>query len=238
MENLGYYNGKFGPIEDAVVPMNDRVCFFGDGVYDAGPLATSRSSPWTSTWTASTTAPALPTSRSPCRARACRPAQRAGEEGRLARTLRVLPVHARNRAPQARLRGGAGQPVGDHHATGDVRRHQAHQAAQRPDTRFYHCNIKTLNLLPAVMRTAGGQARGRAGDGVLPREHGQPRNRMRAQQRVHHPGRRAVDRSTDELILPGIARKHPDQSREQAGYPSARGALRPGYAARRAGRSS
>ena len=37
MENLGYYNGKFGPIEDAVVPMNDRVCFFGDGVCDAGP---------------------------------------------------------------------------------------------------------------------------------------------------------------------------------------------------------
>ena len=37
MENLGYYNGKFGPIEDMVVPMNDRVCFFGDGVYDAGP---------------------------------------------------------------------------------------------------------------------------------------------------------------------------------------------------------
>ena len=25
MENLGYYNGKFGPIEDMVVPMNDRV---------------------------------------------------------------------------------------------------------------------------------------------------------------------------------------------------------------------
>ena len=35
MKNLGYYNGKFGPIEEMMVPMNDRVCYFGDGVYDA-----------------------------------------------------------------------------------------------------------------------------------------------------------------------------------------------------------
>ncbi len=35
MENLGYYNGKFGPCEEMTIPMNDRVCFFGDGVYDA-----------------------------------------------------------------------------------------------------------------------------------------------------------------------------------------------------------
>jgi D-alanine transaminase len=35
MENLGYYNGKFAPIDEMTVPMNDRVCFFGDGVYDA-----------------------------------------------------------------------------------------------------------------------------------------------------------------------------------------------------------
>lgn len=32
---LGYYNGKIGNIEDMTIPMNDRVCYFGDGVYDA-----------------------------------------------------------------------------------------------------------------------------------------------------------------------------------------------------------
>ena len=37
MENLGYYNGKYGLLEEMVIPMNDRVCWFGDGVYDAGP---------------------------------------------------------------------------------------------------------------------------------------------------------------------------------------------------------
>lgn len=35
MEKLGYYNGKFGPLEEMMIPMNDRVSYFGDGVYDA-----------------------------------------------------------------------------------------------------------------------------------------------------------------------------------------------------------
>lgn len=35
MKTLGYYNGKFGPLEEMTVPMNDRVCYFGDGVYEA-----------------------------------------------------------------------------------------------------------------------------------------------------------------------------------------------------------
>jgi len=35
MENLGYYNGNFGLLEEMMVPMLDRVCYFGDGVYDA-----------------------------------------------------------------------------------------------------------------------------------------------------------------------------------------------------------
>ena len=35
MKNLGYYNGVFGEIEKMSIPMSDRVCYFGDGVYDA-----------------------------------------------------------------------------------------------------------------------------------------------------------------------------------------------------------
>ena len=35
MENLAYYNGRIAPIEEMMVPMNDRVCYFGDGVYEA-----------------------------------------------------------------------------------------------------------------------------------------------------------------------------------------------------------
>ena len=35
MKVLGYYNGVCGPLEELTVPMNDRACYFGDGVYEA-----------------------------------------------------------------------------------------------------------------------------------------------------------------------------------------------------------
>ena len=35
MKNLGYYNGVWDELENMSIPMGDRVCFFGDGVYDA-----------------------------------------------------------------------------------------------------------------------------------------------------------------------------------------------------------
>ena len=35
MKNVGYYNGKIGPLEEMMIPMNDRAVFFGDGCYDA-----------------------------------------------------------------------------------------------------------------------------------------------------------------------------------------------------------
>ena len=35
MEALAYYDGKIGTPEELMIPFNDRVHFFGDGVYDA-----------------------------------------------------------------------------------------------------------------------------------------------------------------------------------------------------------
>ena len=34
-KELAYYDGVYGTPEDVKVPFNDRVHFFGDGVYDA-----------------------------------------------------------------------------------------------------------------------------------------------------------------------------------------------------------
>lgn len=42
MENLGYYNGKYGTLDEMVIPFNDRVHFFGDGVYDATSSSNGR----------------------------------------------------------------------------------------------------------------------------------------------------------------------------------------------------
>ena len=35
MRELGYYNGTVGELSGMTVPMGDRACWFGDGVYDA-----------------------------------------------------------------------------------------------------------------------------------------------------------------------------------------------------------
>jgi D-alanine transaminase len=35
MKTLAYYNGEIAPIDELRIPINDRVCWFGDGVYDA-----------------------------------------------------------------------------------------------------------------------------------------------------------------------------------------------------------
>lgn len=34
MTNIGYYNGQSGPLEELKIPMLDRAAYFGDGVYD------------------------------------------------------------------------------------------------------------------------------------------------------------------------------------------------------------
>lgn len=35
MKTLGYYDGQIGELQDIKVPMLDRACYFGDGIYDA-----------------------------------------------------------------------------------------------------------------------------------------------------------------------------------------------------------
>ena len=34
MKTLGYYNGKIDELDKITIPMLDRACYFGDGVYD------------------------------------------------------------------------------------------------------------------------------------------------------------------------------------------------------------
>lgn len=39
MKNVGYYNGKLGPLEEMSVPMRDRAVYYGDGCYEAALCA-------------------------------------------------------------------------------------------------------------------------------------------------------------------------------------------------------
>lgn len=39
MKYVGYYNGEIGPLEEMKIPMLDRAVYFGDGCYDATTFA-------------------------------------------------------------------------------------------------------------------------------------------------------------------------------------------------------
>lgn len=38
-KNVGYYDGRIGPLEDMMVPIGDRALYFGDGIYEAANVA-------------------------------------------------------------------------------------------------------------------------------------------------------------------------------------------------------
>lgn len=42
MQYVGYYNGEIGPLEEMKIPMLDRAVYFGDGCYDATTFSNNR----------------------------------------------------------------------------------------------------------------------------------------------------------------------------------------------------
>ena len=208
MKNIAYYNGKTGPIEEMMVPMNDRACYFGDGVYDA-TMAVNHV-----------------------------PMHFDDHIDRIYNSARLIDIEIPMPKEEMKriLQGLIDQVEGDslfvywqmtrgvgmrNHpysgaATGpslwawvrpnsmrDV--YGAYRCITMEDTRFLHCNIKTINLLPAVIANQRAVEAG-------------------CDETIFHRGNRVTECShsnvhilkdgvlhtapCDNLILPGIARKH------------------------------
>ena len=208
MDNIAYYNGKIGPIEEMTVPMNDRACFFGDGVYDATCVVNG-----------------VPMALGDHLDRIYRSAKLIDidipmpkEEMRAV----LLDLVARVDAPVAFLYWQVTRGVG-------MRGHAYKFAGEKPsiwafvrgnemrdpygeyrcitmeDTRFLHCNIKTINLLPAVIASQRAEEAGCA-ETIL---HRGERVTECSHSNVHII-KDGVLRTApcDNLILPGITRAH------------------------------
>ena len=74
------------------------------------------------------------------------------------------------------------------------------------DTRFFHCNIKTLNLLPSVMAAEAAKQAG-CEEAVFYRPGGRVTECAHSNISMIQDGK-LVTAPADELILPGIARAH------------------------------
>lgn len=208
MENLGYYNGKYDLLEKMTVPMNDRVCYFGDGVYDA-------------TYSRNHVVFALD--------------EHIDRFFNSAGLLKIKIPYTKEQMKEILKEMVKKVDCGEQFVywqvtRGTAMRNHAFPGEDVPanlwimlkplnikdmskkiklitldDTRFLHCNIKTLNLLPSVMAAQKTEEAG-------------------CQEAVFHRGDRVTECAhsnvsiikngilktapTDNLILPGIARAH------------------------------
>ena len=209
MKEVGYYNGKLGPLEEMTVPMGDRALYFGDGIYEATCVANGV------------------------------PFALDDHLDRMYNSLRLLeiPFHMDRDTVKAELQKviDAAEPtpvqflywqisrgvcVRNHPFPPKevapslliyVRPHKMksmdvpYKLISMEDIRFKLCNIKTLNLIPSVLANQRAAERG-CDEAVLHRG-------SRVTECAHSNISILKDgvfrtAPTDELILPGITRKH------------------------------
>ena len=163
MKTLGYYNGTIGELDQITVPMLDRACYFGDGVYDV-------------TYSRNYKVFALE--------------EHLEQFYRSASLLQIFPRITKSELTDLLEKLLHKMDTGDlwiylqfsrgsaprTHAfpEGDVApnlwimlkpavirdTYQPMRCISGEDTRFYHCNIKSLNLLPNVLATQAATAAG------------------------------------------------------------------------------
>lgn len=207
MKTLGYYNGRFGELDEMMIPMNDRVCWFGDGVYDAGPARNYKIFAVDEHIDRFFNSAGLLDIKMPV------------TKTELKELLQemVNKMDTGNLFVYYQVTRGTG-----------IRNHVYTEGAGNlwimlkpaeisdgikpiklitlEDTRFLHCNIKTLNLIPSVVASQKAKEAG-CQETVFYRPGGRVTECAHSNVHIIKDGK-LVTAPTDNLILPGIARAH------------------------------
>ena len=208
MKNIAYYNGKTGPIEEMMVPMNDRACYFGDGVYDATMAVNHVPMHFDDHIDRIYNSARLIDIEIPMPKEEMKQILQGLIDQVEGESLFVYwqvtrGVGMRNHPYSGAETGPSLWAWVRPHGMRDV--YGAYRCITMEDTRFLHCNIKTINLLPAVIANQRAVEAG-------------------CDETIFHRGDRVTECShsnvhilkdgvlytapCDNLILPGIARKH------------------------------
>ncbi len=208
MKDIGYYNGKTGPINEMTVPMNDRACYFGDGVYDVSYVFNH-----------------IPMAIDEHIDRIYRSAglidiriRQTKEEFKQILLNLIAQVEGNSHILYFQVSRGVAPRGHDYSGmTGApsiwayvkpaqlIDAFQSYSGITLEDKRFFFCHIKTINLLPSVLANHQAHAAG-------------------SEEAILHRGERVTEGShsnisilkngvlqtapLDELILPGITRAH------------------------------
>ena len=207
MKNLGYYNGQFGELETMSVPMNDRVCYFGDGVYDATysrnykifALDEHIDRIYNS---AALVKMDIGQTKEEMKAILCDMVSKMDTGSNFVYWQLTRGTGIRNHVFPAGQKANLWIMITPKDIV-DV--YKKVKLITMEDTRFLHCNIKTLNLLPAVIASEKAK-QANCNETVL---HRGERVTECAHSNVHIiKDGMFVTAPTDHLILPGIARAH------------------------------
>ena len=219
MQNIAYYNGKVGPIEEMMVPMNDRACYFGDGVYDATCVVNH-----------------VPMAFDDHIDRIYRSAKLIDIDIPMPKDEMKKMLLGLTRQVEGdvlflywQVTRGVGMRNHPYSAAGDkpsiwafVRPNKmrdpfgVYKCITLEDKRFYYCNIKTINLLPSVLYTQRAEEAG-CDETIL---HRGERVTECAHSNVHILKDGALRTAPcDNLILPGITRAHRIAQCREMGIP-------------------
>ena len=207
MKNLGYYNGEWGLLEDMKVPMNDRVCWFGDGIYDGGPSRNYKIFAIDDHIDRFFNSAALIDIQMPVTKQEMKDilndlVQKMDTGNNLVFYQVSRGTAIRNHTYEE----GPGN-LWVMIKPGDIDEGlEKKKLITVEDTRFLHCNVKTLNLIPSVMASQQAMRAG-ADEAVFYRPGGRVTECAHSNISILKDGA-LITAPTDNLILPGIARKH------------------------------
>ena len=208
MENLGYYNGTYDRIERMSVPMSDRACYFGDGLFEV-------------TYTRNH----IPYSLSEHMDRMYASARELGihidmSQGEFESLIRQLCRRVDADEQWVYWQVSRGTEIRDYppkkgqsanvwvmiRPMSIKNSYLPMRAITLEDKRARYCHMKTLNVLPAVLASAEVEQAG-VDEGVLHRD-GRVTECIHANLSILRSDGVIQTAPADRMILPGVARAH------------------------------
>lgn len=208
METLGYYNGRYDLLENMTVPMNDRACYFGDGLFEVAYCRNYKIYSLDEHMdrlydSAAVLGLNIPHTKE--------------EFSNIIRELvKKLDSHEQlvywqvSRGTQLRNHAPAEGIVANVWITlrpmklKDI--YTPMKVISVEDTRFFHCNMKTLNLIPTVLASAKAEAAG-AEEAIFHRN-GRVTECAHSNISIILDDGSVKTAPADNLILAGVARAH------------------------------
>lgn len=220
MKNIGYYDGQLGPLSEMKVPMLDRALYFGDGVYDVAISYDNR-----------IFALEDHLDRFYHSMELMKMKFHLSREELTAELKKCMLAADSDKGLIIYWQSSRGCATRDHTFPEHVNPSLMIMVTEfKPldysvpmklmtveDTRFFHCNIKTLNLIPNVM-AAEEAKQANCGEAVLHR--GDQLTECAHSSLLILKNGTLIGPKLNELILPSISRKHNFELAKQLGIPT------------------